>query len=383
MPNKKIKQAMDFNIELTEFPSTLHSHIYSYGRGILPLSRTLDAVEDPALRESCAALHGFVTDMLSDMYDHPEAYHLPVMLLEDFCGGKTLKEVKRQFPVEIKKVFSQISNAVVGYMGLLCAIGYNGKVEGDTIVLPEVFFKDTGKRNANRLEALNRVGFMRGNTSENNYCFISEKHSTMFPALHALADKPDGCRRFDFHNFTALDFRNIENTYKPTYDDYFYPLSAKQRERAYELHNFALEHNMRPNTDSFWNVSYHYKSKLVMRIGTDYDFGRFSDVRVIGKDRADTHTVIDKHLEKESQDFKKQALQHMTGCDTCQTSHCSTHSSGNYITVLGKQHQMCGGNIIGYDWREPADTDMAMIKRLIEIRCEHIDEVKEAKKAKK
>ena len=78
---------MDFSIELTEFPSAMHSVIYSKGRGIMPLSRTLDAVSDSALRDSCVALHGFMTDMLSDMYDSPEAYHLPVMKFEEFLGG--------------------------------------------------------------------------------------------------------------------------------------------------------------------------------------------------------------------------------------------------------------------------------------------------------
>jgi hypothetical protein len=37
---------------------------------------------------------------------------------------------------------------------------------------------------------------------------------------------------------------------------------------------------------------------------------------------------------------------------------------------------------IGYDWREPAPADMAMIKQLIEIRCDIIGEVQAVKKAK-
>jgi len=76
---------MDFNTELSQFPSAVHSLVYFSARGIMPLSRTLDAVNDPALRESCVALHGFVIDMLSDMYGNPEAYHLPMTISSIRC----------------------------------------------------------------------------------------------------------------------------------------------------------------------------------------------------------------------------------------------------------------------------------------------------------
>ena len=58
---------MGYNAELTEFPSAVHSNIYFRARGIMPLSHILNAVTDPALRESCAALHAFVTDMIPGM----------------------------------------------------------------------------------------------------------------------------------------------------------------------------------------------------------------------------------------------------------------------------------------------------------------------------
>ena len=89
---------MNFNIELTEFPSAVHRCIYAAARGITPLERSLSFVTDSEMRSSCAAFHGFIIDMLSDMYDHPEAYDLPVGELEKFCDGKKIIGMKQKYP---------------------------------------------------------------------------------------------------------------------------------------------------------------------------------------------------------------------------------------------------------------------------------------------
>ena len=157
---------MDFNIELTEFPSALHSTIYAKGRGIMPLSRTLDAVSDSALRESCVALHGFITDMLSDMYDNPEAYHLPVMKLEEFLGGRDIHEVKRESTAKLKKLLSQTGFAANAYLDFLCRVGKEGRIESNTFVVSAERSQEIIKR-ANKssiplnklLEGFSRAGF--------------------------------------------------------------------------------------------------------------------------------------------------------------------------------------------------------------------------------
>lgn len=348
----------------------------------MPLSRTLDSVTDPYLRRSCEALHSFVTDMLSDMYDNAEAYHLPVMKIEEFCNGKPLKEMKRQFPKEYKNLLSQIGNAVPSYMGLLCKIGERGTLTGNDFVVSEERLKEIKKQSKSstspitfdkRMEALKRVGLTMEIIPTGEGCFTFENHFDIFPALHALVDK---------HNFSMLDFRNINSKYNPNYEDYFISLITGQRSLAYELHNFAMKYKMRVSLNANWGVNYHYKSKQIMCIGTGNDIERNLSVKVIGKERNDDHSIIDKSLEKESQEFKEQVRQHMTGCDANQCLNCSTFSSGNYVTVLGKKHQMCGERIIGYAWREPTLSDMEMIKRLIEIRCIIINEAQTAKKPK-
>jgi len=373
---------MDFNIELTEFPSAVHSVIYASGRGIMPLSRTLETVTDPAMRESCVALHGFVTDMLSDMYDNPEAYHLPVMKIEEFLGGKNIHEMKREFKVKIKKLDEQVRHVTYRYMDLLWRIGEEGKIENGSIVVsaerPQVIDKRV-KMLDKRLESLSRIGLIMETLPTGEYRFISKNYPGMFPALNAIPGD----------NFQSLDFRGIGSPYKPTHDDYFYALITRQRELAYELHEFAMKYKMRTSLNANKGVVYHYKSKHVMTIWTGCDFKRLDSncdrslcVGVIGKDKTDALTVIDEYLGKETQDLREQALKRMSGCDANQCLMCSGYGTGWYETVMGKRHQMCGEGRIFFDWHKPEEADMAMIKRLIEIRCEIIDEAQAAKKAK-
>jgi len=306
------------------------------------------------------------------------------MKLEEFLDGRDIHEVKREFQVKIKNLDAQVRHAAIRYLDFLWQIGHIGKTEGDTFIVSAERLQEISKRAStsispisldNRLEALSRIGFIMETLPTNEYRFISKNYPRMFPALHALPYAKS-------HIIFVFDFRNISSHIKLTHDDYFNPLITEQRERAYDIHNFAMERKMRLSTNANWGVVYHYKSKQVMTIKTNDNIGHFLGVGVVAKDKTEAHTVIDKHLGKESQDFQEYALQRMSGCDANQCLMCSTYSSGNYVTVLGKRHQVCGEGVISYDWHEPVEADMAMIKRLIEIRCEHINEEQAAKKAK-
>jgi hypothetical protein len=370
---------MDFNIELTEFPSMLHSCIYSAGRSVMPLPHTLEAVSDPVMRESCQALHGLITNMLSDMYNNPEAYYLPVMKIEEFCGGKPLQTVKREFPKKIKEIYADTRHAAKSYIELLRVLGHRGEIINNALIVSEEDIKYAIKNSnstispiklSKRLEALNRVGLMMETLPTGGSRFISKNYLNIFPVLRVLP----------YHQTLLLNFRLIDSNNKPTHDDYYRTLFIKQREQAHALHDFAMRYKMRVNPNANFGVIYQFKSKKVLEIGTGDDIRRFLGVTVGCIDRGNDLSVIERHLKKESLDFQKEALQHMAGCDTCQTLHCSTYASGWYDDIMGKRHQRCGGGGIDFNWREPVEADMAMIKRLIEIRCAIIDEAQAAKK---
>ncbi len=362
---------MDFNQELIEFPSALHSNIYSRARSVMPLSPMADSDAESALYESYVALHGFVMGMLSDMYDHPDAYRLLVMKLEEFYNGQALA-MKRESPKEFKKIFTQTYKDAGSYLDLLCQIGSDGRVEGDAFIISDERFQAIRKKVKpkalkERLEALGRMGFMMETASTGEYRFTSNNYPNMFSALHSFANKG---------GLDVLDFRTLGDAHKPSQDDFIesltYPLIAGQREMFRKLHHYATECKMRPTTDANKGVTYHYKGNQVMRVGAGDDLASYLSVKVLGKDKKDDLQVVDDHLTNEPRDFQEQVRQRLTGCDANQCVMCSTFASGNYVTVLGQRHQMCGAGILGFCWHNPSEDDMATIRRLMDIRREII-----------
>ncbi|MDR0324673.1 MAG: hypothetical protein LBI19_01085 [Oscillospiraceae bacterium] len=201
---------MDFSVELTEFPSAVHKCIYSSARGLTPLERSLVNVADPDIRSSCIAFHGFVRDMLSDMYDHPEIYGLPVGMLEDFCGKITVNGMKQRSPSKAKTILSQTRNSCF-YIEFLYILGEIGTVSGNTLIVSEEDMELLERKSRpaispipldKRLAALARVGL-----SCDGRRFASERHSDMFPAMSALAKQCAGKRGFEGFAFRTLDFR--------------------------------------------------------------------------------------------------------------------------------------------------------------------------------
>jgi len=304
---------MDFNIEVNEFSSAIHESIYSRARRLMPLADH-PAIAEPA-RESWKALHNFLMGMLSDMYDYPEKYNLPVGKLEKFLDGRDIHKAKRDSISKTKSMLVETKHAVSKYLNAL---------------KPSIY----------------------------------ENH----PEMRLAMDTISRC----WYNI-MYDYRDIAPKYKPTFDDFFAALFAEQRKTAYALHSFAMERKMRTGTNANWGVLYDYKGKHVMTIVTGGDMHIGLAVKIIGKGKKDDISALENALAKEPQAFQGQVLNHLSGCDANRCLHCSGYSSGRYVSILGKQHQMCGEGIISYDFYNPVSEHVAMIKHLINMRCEYIE----------
>jgi len=305
---------MDFNAEKSDFPSVMHENIYSRARQLQPLLN--HHVIPEFIRESWVALHGFMMDELSHMYEHPEKYKLPYHKLEKFLDGRDIHDVKRESMVKLKSILSETQHAVMKYMATL---------------------KQT----------------------------LHENQPEMRPAMEAMPH----------WSGVMCDYRNIAPKYKPTHDDYFAVLFLNQRKLAYEIHQFIMTRKMRVTTNANWGVVYHYKSKQVMTIKTAGDNSIGLSIKVTAKDKNDEASALDAVLKKEPHDFQTKALALLSGCDANRCISCSGYSSGRYATILGKQHQMCGEGVIGFDVDNPVSADMPMIKQLIDLRCKFIEGV--------
>ncbi len=375
---------MKFSNELTSFPSAVHKIIYAAARDLAPLEYSLGKVEDitqkyGVTKASCEAFHDFLQDLFSDMYDFPEAYHLPVYELENYLGGKKEIEMKRKFPSKTKRIISYTRNVVHGYMLVLGMLGLYGTVQEEHLVIPSEIFPIIEKRVNSptspialeqRLSAMARVGFICEGNMLN-----SKKHPLMFPALCALAHKMDNkLSGFSYFLFSNCDFRNLKKNYKPTYEDYFRPLVRERWKQAMSLHQIAIEHGCKPTINTFWKVDYKYKGVQVMCIDTlEGDM----DIRVTETYNWDDANLINKRLEKETPEFQTYALRNLWRCNGCSTSHL-----GCFVTVLGKRQRVCGGGIIGFKWRNPVETDIEIIGHMIGLRCEIIDEMKQLENQK-
>ncbi len=364
--------SMDFARGLTEFPSTVHRNIYCAARQLTPLGRSLGGMEDGPLKASCAAYHAFMLDMLSDMYENPEAYGLPVMELENFLGGRKLNGVKRQQPAKTEKIRSQTHNAVNGYQVLLCMLGREGDLRGDALWLTAEAMDAIAKRTSGpsspipletRLHALAHVGLIQEGGG-----FVSTRHPGMFAGMCALAASSEKMASFGYFAFQNLDFRNIGAKYSPTYEDYTNPLVAERRGIADEIDACVRTRKAKPACNTFWKVDYKYKGTQVLCLGTE---GGDLDIRITGTYGWDDPALINDRLAQESPEFQKYILRHLWGCTGCSTTHL-----GAFTTVLGHKRRVCMSGGIGFRWKNPSHEDMDAIERCLEFRCRIIDELK-------
>jgi len=364
---------MDFNIDLTEFPSAVHSGIYCLVRGFVPLERSLTGIEDADLRASCVDLHGFLTAMYSDMYDNAEAWHLPVQALEKFRGEK-IDSTTRKNTKKYSNILSLTYNAAPRYLLTLLKLAIYGEMRGDTLFISDEHMMLINKQVSTsvspitlnkRLSALERVGLVHIDSG-----FISTLYPKMFPALHALAKRSSGSICCDFVATTA-DFRYLMPHHKPKPEDFINPLVTVQRERAEELHRFALENGVKASISKFMSVSYNYKNKKVMYIDTwNEGYSRLLIVRLSFAHPEEGEATISERLEQETPEFRKKALHNLWRCVMC----CNKHL-GSFTTVQGKRQRVCD-KVLGFFYKDPNDENIETIKRLIEIRCEMIDAAK-------
>lgn len=367
---------MDFSIERTDFPSEVHKVIYSAAREIIPLEYSLNGIDDESLKQSCEDYHQFIMELLSDMYEFPEAYSLSVYELEQFLDGKKLNGMKQKYPSRTKSILSHTRNSVERYIALLCRIAFMGTVHDDCLelhseVLPSlekaVNTSSSPISLEKRLEALSRVGFVQTNTG-----FRSNNHPHMFLSMCKLAEKTKGTTSgFTYYNFSKCDFRNIIKNHKPTHVDYFWPLIDERKKVAYELHNIAIEYGCREQINTFLKTDYKYKGNQVLLIDSaDGDL----DIRITEAYKWDGHSLINDRLEKETTEFQTYALRHLWRCTACATTHL-----GQFIEVLGTRNRVCGGGMIGFQWHNPSGEDIKFIRRFLQMRCEIINEINQRK----
>ncbi len=363
---------MLFSEGKTVFPSAVHRYIFAAGRQLTPLKRSLEGMAEDGLKDSCRIFFAFIADMLSDMYENPEPYGLPLNMLENHLKGRKLNGVKRKQPHQTEKILSQTHNAVNGYQLLLCMLGRHGKVQENALVLPADAWHEIEKRTSTstspiplqtRMSALGRMGIIQ---DENG--LLSTRYPGMFTGMCALASSSKEMNSFGYFAFQNLEFRNIGSAYRPVYEDYVQPLIEERRFIADQVDALARSLKMKPACNTFWKVDYKYKGTQVMCLE---NMRGDLILRVTGTYHWDDPALINGRLAGEDEAFQKYILRHIWGCTGCSTSHL-----GAFATILGRRRRVCMGGGIGFRWINPQSDDIAYIRKCMEFRCRIIDDLK-------
>ena len=361
---------MDFTVELPAFLSVIHRNIYLAARRLTPLERSLAGVQDEALQASCAAYHGFVLDMLSDMYENPHAYGLPAGELEALLQGKKVNALRLTNPEQTKALQWATGDSLVIYLQLLCLMGQLGTcvepglllsaAEMETVV-KQVTAVHSAVSAQSALTALERVGLVWDGVR-----LVSQRHPGMFAGMCALARSAQKLSGFGFFAFCNCEFRNIIKPYKPVFEDYIQPLYEESKHAAEKIRAAALALDLKPIVSSvFWKLYYKHKSEAVLTLDME---NQWLSVHVTGVYGHHDLSWMEEKLAAESPAFQQYILRHLQRCVACTATHL-----GRHITLLGKRQRVCGGGGIAFIWREPGEEDMAAIMKCIAFRKAIID----------
>lgn len=377
---------MDFIKNCTTFPSRVHRIIYITALRQTPLSLSLADTGgmEPSLIESCNAYYAYIQSMLSDMYENADSWHLGAGVLDKFLNGKKENAMKQKQPARTLVLRSETYNSVPHYFRFLFTLGQLGNVENQCLMVPaeaykkirtvydrEFAQKPTGTQKniaySDRLKAFQRAGLYVTEQTDGSAKVTCVPYPTMFQAMCVLAKSAAHVKTFGEHNFMFCDFRQIERSYNPCYEDVVSPLSDDQRAVADAIHQMALAMKLRVSCTTYWKVNYHYKGKHVMCLDTD-DFngektGLCHNVRFRINGSHD-----DRYLEMitgEGDAFKQYLMKHLNYCTACSTSHL-----GWFKEMWGRKVRLCCEphfRIIN-----PKNTDLKYIRKFIELRMDMI-----------
>lgn len=318
---------MVFDVNQTEFNNDYQQQVWNYGIHMVPLTLSLRDVIIPEVREGCAQVYDCTMELLADMFHHPEEYEQTEPLDYLIWVFEWVAGV-RKVPARVKKIKGL-------YERILAAMAKFGfAVEGGTMV--------------NTRYPL----FMK------YWWMLRNKGSTL-----------------------SCDFRVLAPKYRPSYsttrDDFLRPLNDNDSKLACELYDYALSIGARRAPyNQYRPYCFVYQKKHVL-VFHNAD-GLFAAVPY--KNQYTTEDAVGElmrftQLVQQQPDAKELIAYMQQGIMVC--NNCKTTSCGKRVIDIGGVKRQIAGcrpefgkprKQIGY-----TKQDVAMLKRLMDIRMQHID----------
>lgn len=322
---------MPFDPNQTQFVSDFQREVWNYGIHMVPLTVSLRDIIIPEVREGCAQVYHCTMELLTDIFHHSEEYEQTepmdyLLWIFEWVSGK------RKVPVRVKKVKGL-------YEHILTAIAKFGfAVEGEAMV--------------NTRYPL----FMK------YWWMLHNKGSTL-----------------------SCDFRVLAPKYRPSYsttrEDFLRPLCDKEKILATELYDYALSIGAkRAPHNQYRPYCFVYQKKHVLVLGNAQ--GLFAAVPYKNQYTAqDSTEAMERFMvlveqQPDAKELIPYLQQGIMVCNNCKTTQCGKR----VIEIGGIKRQIAGCRPeFGKPRKQPGYTkqDVAMLKRLMDIRMQHIEEAEE------
>ena len=325
---------MLFDPNQTEFSSEYQRIIWQFGTHIVPPEVSLADVEDEETREGCMQIFNCTMEILTDMYHHPDEYtERPRWYTGDYLAWLTTSS----------KPMKKHSEEYLRYMRKIPQFGF----EYDENL---------------------------GAWSNERYPLFFE----YFPRLVALAKE----RKQNLGGYLdRRDFRLFAKRITLTLDDLLRSLSNTERAFALELHEYALEKGMKEEKGTY-SFRYVYKKLYSLELH-NHPFG------VLVPYRLDNGKHIPGQLERfiavaESQPDADELVKYIQGgirvCNACNGIKKANERCQLWVEIRGARRlsSACHPTISKYRRGSKnlayTDEDIQMLKRLIDVRIEQVDQ---------
>ena len=329
---------MIINLNQTEFSSDYQRIIWQYGTHIMPPEVSLTDVEDAETRAGCMQIYECTMEILTDMYNHPEAYkERPRWYAVDYltwlpAGSKPIRHHRDEFARYIQRI-------------------------------PQFGFEFDARTGAWK------------NDRYPQFC-------EYFPRFVKLAKErkqnmggyPDRC-----------DFRLFAERVTLTHDDLLRPLSDIDRSFFIEIHDYAVSKGMKVEMKDPYTFRYIHKKLYAIalhnnpaRISVLYRLdngkhvpGQFEKFLEIAEEYPDADTLV------------KYIQDNIGICDGCryraEGRKRPNERCGQWVEIRGERRltALCNAAISKYHRGKPYlaynDYDIRMLKRMVDIRVAQIN----------
>lgn len=238
---------MIFQLEHAPFQHLSQWHVWRLGLDLAEMPDG-DPHKDP--QTDTLALHAFFQDLLTDLYDNPQAYGLPVDPYEEYVESRMRLSIDKEKADDIRASRLKVRVAIeTGILDFLYQIGQAGQPVDQGLWLERTFFdalvaeKIKKTRNKAFPQKFERPGFVF--SVGDGVTVFNERYPGMLTALSAFAKECASIRKHGFYFFRRCDFGVFAQKRLPALEDAMRLVPMALRSEIQETDNLLLQHNFK------------------------------------------------------------------------------------------------------------------------------------------